>query len=93
MEECPVLVILKCVVNLLIPYDSPIRWGYIHQLEPEGVSHQIVGEYGCSLQAGVRPSVAIWMCDVELCDRYSLDLVGSLGDCTLDGLFIRIGKD
>lgn len=63
---------------------------YIYQLEPVGVSHEIICEHYCSLQPGIGPSVAIGISNVETCYRYSLDLVGGFGYLALDRLFILV---
>lgn len=44
MEECPVLVILEGVVDLLIPEDTSVRRADVYELDPEGVAYEVVGE-------------------------------------------------
>lgn len=75
VEESPILVVLKSVVYLLVPYHSSVSWRYVNQLDPKGVAHKIVGEYSSSLEAGVSPFISIGMCDVQSGDCNSLNLV------------------
>lgn len=64
----------------------------IYELDPERVPDQVVGEDRCSLQAGIGPSVPIWVGNVQLGDRNGMDLVVGLGDGPLDRLFVFIGE-
>ena len=101
MKEHAVLVILKAVVNLLVPYDTPIRrldavsfsfiegmkaYRYIDKLQPECVADKVVGKDHRALQACINPSAIIGPADVQLGDRNSVYLIGSFGDCPLDCL-------
>lgn len=93
MEEGPVLVVLKCIVDLLIPYHASVEWRYVHELDPKGVSDQVVGEHSGALQARVGPSLPVWIGNVELCDGNGVDLVGGLWDRSLDRLLVLVGQD
>ena len=44
VEERPILVVGKRVVNLLIPQNTTIRGRDIHELDEVGVAHEIIGE-------------------------------------------------
>lgn len=39
MKEGSILVILKCVVDLLVPYYTAISRRYVDQLDPECIAH------------------------------------------------------
>lgn len=49
MEKGSILIVLKGVVDLLIPYHTPIRGGDIHQFDPKGVSDKIIAKDGGAL--------------------------------------------
>jgi len=90
MEKGSVLVVLKSIIDLLVPYHTAITGGYVDQLNPEGVSNQIVGKDSSALEAGVCPSVAIRQNNVQSCNSNSLDLVGSLWYNSLNCFFIVV---
>lgn len=77
----------------MIPNDSTVRGRYIDQLDPEGISHEIVGEHCGSLQTSICPSRSVGVGNVELCDSYSVDFVGGLGNGALDRLLVVLGED
>lgn len=90
MEKGTVLVVLEGVVDLLIPYHTPICGRDIHQLDPERVSDQVVGQHDCPLQTGVGPSIAVGMGNVETSNGDSLNLVGGLWNGAFDSLFVSL---
>jgi hypothetical protein len=49
VKEHAVLIVLKCVVDLLVPDDSTVGGRYVHKLDPEGISHEIIGENSSAL--------------------------------------------
>jgi hypothetical protein len=63
----------------------------VDHLDPKSVADKVVGEDYGALQAGILPSVVVWICNVQLCDSDSMDLVGSLGDLSLDILLVIVG--
>jgi hypothetical protein len=65
----------------------------VDHLDPKSVADKVVGEDYGALQAGILPSVVVWICNVQLCDSDSVDLVGSLGDLSLDILLVIVGQD
>lgn len=93
MKESPILVVLKGVINFLVPDDSSVRRGYIDELYPERVADQIVGEHGSPLKACVGPFLSIRIRDVELGYCYGMDLVVLLWDCTLDRLLVLVREN
>ena len=92
MEECPVLIVLDSVVNLLVPYYSSVSGRYIYQLDEEGVSHKIVGEHSGSLKAGVGPSVPVGIGNVKSGDCDGLDLVRGFGYGSFNCFLIGFGE-
>jgi len=90
VEESPVLVILESVVDLLVPDDAAVRAADVDQLDPERVAHQVVGEDGGTLQAGVGPSLRVGQGDVELSNGNCVDFVARFGDGALDGLLVVV---
>lgn len=66
---------------------------YIYHLDPICIPHQVVGEHGGTLQACVGPFLPVGVCDVEPGDSYGLNLVGLLGDDSLDGLLVLLAQD
>lgn len=94
VEERPVLVVGKCVVDLLIPQNTTIRGGDVYKLDEVGVAHEIIGEDRSALQASVGPSVAVvWVSNVELGNGDGVDFVGSLRYGTLDSLLVVVRED
>jgi hypothetical protein len=65
----------------------------VDHLDPKGVADKVVGEDYGALQTGVLPSVVVWICNVQLCDGDGVDLVGSLGDLSLDILLVVVVQD
>lgn len=92
VEECAVLVVLEGIVDLLIPYDAAIQGRDVNQFDPERVSHEVVGQDGGTLKAGVGPSVLVGVGNVELGDSDGVDLVGTLRDGPLDRLLVVVGQ-
>jgi len=62
----------------------------VDHLDPEGVADEVVGEDYGALQAGILPSVVIRVCNVQLGDSDGVDLVGRLGDPSLDILLVIV---
>ena len=93
MKKDAILVVREGVVDFLVPDDAAVRGRHIDELDPEGVSHQVVGQDCCPLQTRVGPSVPVRIGDVELRNGDSMDLVRGLRDRPLDGLLIFIRKD
>lgn len=93
VKESAVLIPGPVLVNLLVPDDAPIRRRYIDQFHPECVPHQIICKHCGALQAGVGPSRAVRVCDIQLGDSNSLDLVGRFGNGALDRLFVLFCQD
>ena len=93
MEKSSVLIVLKCIVDFLVPYYSSIPRGYVHQLEPKRVSDRIIREHGSSLEPGVGPSIAARMRNVESSDSDSLNLVRGFGNSTLDSLPVSVAEE
>jgi hypothetical protein len=76
VEEGAVLIVRKGVVNFLIPYDTSIGWRDVNHFDPHGVSDQIVGQHGSTLETGIGPLRTIRVCDVELRDGDGVNFVG-----------------
>lgn len=93
MEEDAVLVVCKRVVDFLVPYDAAVGRRNVDQLEPEGVAYQVVGQHGSTLQARVRPSVAVGVGNVQFGDGDGVDLVGRLGHSALHRLLVLVGEN
>jgi hypothetical protein len=64
MKEDSILVIIKAVVDLLVPEDSAIRRRNVHEFKPECVTNKVICKYGCSLQAGICPFLRVGMGNV-----------------------------
>jgi hypothetical protein len=62
----------------------------VDHLDPKSVADEIVGENYGALQAGKLPSVVVWICNVQLGDSDGVDLVGRLGDLSLDILLVIV---
>jgi len=95
MEKGSVLVILEGVVDFLIPNYASVCGRDVDQLDPESVPDEVVAEDGGALKACIGPSVSAWERNIESSDSDSLDLVGSLGDGSLDDLlfaFTQYGR-
>jgi hypothetical protein len=75
VKEDAILVVGKSVVYLLVPDDATVGRRDVHQLDPEGVAHKIVGQYCCALQSCVCPVVPVRVGNVQLGDSDSMDLV------------------
>lgn len=80
MEECAILIVLKRIVDFLIPYDPAVRWGNVDELDPEGVSNQVVREHRGPLETSKRPFVATRKHHVQSRHGDCLDFVRGLGD-------------
>ena len=93
MEERPVLVVGEGVVDLLIPQDAAVGGGEVDEFHPEGVADEVVGEDRGALEAGVGPSGAAGVGDVEFGDGDGVDFVGGFGDGAFDRLFFVVGED
>lgn len=65
----------------------------IHHLEPVRVADEVVRQNYGSLEPRVRPFRGIGIGNVEPGDSDSLDLVGLLGDESLDGVLVVIVED
>lgn len=92
-EENSVLVEGEGVVDLLVPYHSSLGGRDVDEFEPEGVAHEVVGEDCGALEAGVGPSLAVWVGDVEFGDGDGVDFVGGFGDGAFDCLLFVIVED
>lgn len=93
VKEGAVLEVLEGVVDLLVPDDAAARGADVDELDPEGVAHEVVGEDGGALQAGVLPLRAVGQGDVEFGDGDGVDLVGRFGDGALDRLLLVVAQD
>lgn len=93
VEKGAILVVLERVVDLLVPYHPSVSRRYINQFEPKGVSHQIVGQDRCPLEACVGPSVLVRKADIESSDGDRLNPVCSLGNGPLDRFLVSFGED
>lgn len=65
----------------------------VYQLDPKRVADQVIREHGSPLKASIGPSLLVRVGDVELRDSDGVDLVGSLGNSALDGLFVVVGEN
>lgn len=106
VEEGTVLVVLERVVDFLVPDDAAVGgldralaghtvwfpWTYrdVDHLDPEGIADQVIGEDYSALQAGILPSIVVWVGNVQLGHGDSMDLVGSLGHLPLDILLVVV---
>jgi len=93
VEERAVLVVLKSVVDFLVPDHAPVGRRDIDELDPKGISYEIVGQHRRTLETGIRPSVAIWMRNIEPGNRDGLYFVGRFRDGALDNLLVSIRED
>ena len=93
VEEHAVLEVLEGVEDFLVPDDAAVGLADVHQLDPEGVAHEVVGEDRGALEAGVLPLWAAGEGDVEFGDRDGVDLVGGFGDGALDRLLLVVAED
>lgn len=65
----------------------------IDKLNPEGMADIVVSQDDSALQAGISPSVGVWICYVELSDGDGEDLVSGFWDDSADCFPVGIGKD
>jgi hypothetical protein len=65
----------------------------VDQLEPEGITDQVVCQHGRALQACVRPVGPVRVGNVQLGDGDGVDLVGRLGDGALDRQLVLVRQD
>lgn len=93
MEKGAVLVILKGVIDFLVPDDTSVGRRDVDQFEPEGIPNQVVAQDCGALQSGVGPSASIGVSDVESGNSNRLDLVGGLWDSSFDRLFIGVSEN
>lgn len=93
MKEGSVLIVLKSVVDFLVPYYTSICGRDVDQLDPERVPDQVIGENGGTLQTSIGPSTAVRVSNVETSNCDGLDLVGSLWNRPLDSLLVSVGQD
>lgn len=93
MKKDAVLIVRKCVVEFLIPNDASVGRRDIDKLDPECISYQVIGQYGSTLQACVRPSVPVRIGNVQLGYGDGVDLVGGLGHSALDRLLVFVRED
>lgn len=90
VEEGTVLVVLERVVDFLVPDDAAVGGRDVDHLDPEGIADQVIGEDYSALQAGILPSIVVWVGNVQLGHGDSMDLVGSLGHLPLDILLVVV---
>ena len=93
MEKRAILIILKRVINLLIPYHASVGGRDVDEFEPEGVADEVVGEDDGALEVGGGPVGGGGVGDVEFGDGDGVDFVGCFGDAAFDGLFVVVGED
>lgn len=92
MEELAILVVLEIHPELVVPHNAAVARD-VHQLEEEGVAHQVVHECYGAHEPRVLPLGRVRVRDVEPCHRHVDDLVAGLGNGALDFLLIRSGED
>lgn len=56
MEECPILVVLKGIIDFLVPEDAAVCGRDVHELDEVGVTHKIIGEDRSALESSIDPS-------------------------------------
>lgn len=92
VKEGPILVVLERIIYFLVPDHPSVCGRHIDHLDPECVAHQVVGEHRSALHAGVGPSVAVGIGDVQFGDCNCVDFVGGLGYCALDRLLVLFAQ-
>lgn len=65
----------------------------IHHLEPVRVANEVIRQHDGSLEPRIRPFRGTGIGDVEPGDSDCLDLVGLLGDESLDGVLVVVVED
>lgn len=65
----------------------------VDQLDPEGVTDQIVRQHGRALEACVCPAGPVRVGNIQLGDGDGVDLVGRLGNGALDRQLVLVGQD
>lgn len=90
MEEGPILVVGKRIVDFLVPDDAAIGRRDIDEFEPEGVADQVIGKNGSTLETSIGPSLTIGVGNVEFGDGDGVDLIRGLWNCPLDRLFVVV---
>lgn len=75
------------------PEASAHTYRDVDQLDPEGITDQVVRQHGRALQACVRPVGPVRVGNVQLGDGDGVDLVGRLGDGALDRQLVLVGQD
>ena len=89
-EKRSVLIILESIVYLLVPNYAAVGGCDVHEFDPEGVAHEVVGEDCGASEARVGPSCAAGVGDVEFGDSDGVDFVGGFGDGAFDCLFFVV---
>lgn len=79
--------------SLFLSPAVPSTYRHIDHFQPESPSHQVIAEDSCPLQTSICPSRGIWVGYVESCDSYGKNLVGRLGDISLDGFLVDIAEN
>jgi hypothetical protein len=88
VKKGAILVVAPRVVDLLVPYDAAVRGRDVDQLDPEGVTDQIVREHGRSLQSCICPSSAIGVRHIQARNGHGVDLVARFGHGAFDSLLV-----
>ena len=83
MEEWPVLVVLELGIKFMVPYNAA-RANEVNELQDERVLRLVKGERQYTLQAAVRPLVALRIGKVDTGRRCSKYLVEGGWDCGCD---------
>lgn len=93
MKEGPVLVVGPRIVYFLIPYYTLIRRRDVDDLQPIGITDQVIDQDCRSLKPCVCPSAAVRIGNVEAGDGNGLNLVGRFWDLPLDRLLVLLGQN
>ena len=65
----------------------------IDNLQPACSTNKVIANNRRTLNAGVGPSLRVWIGNIESCDSYSKDLVGGSRNISLDRFFIGIAEN
>ena len=109
VKERSILVVVKRVIDLLVPYHTSIgtlllmsvclcetckeTYRDVDHFNPICISNQIVGQNSCALKPCVNPSLLVRISYVESSHGNRTDLVRMLGYCTLDNFFVMLGQN
>ena len=77
----------------MVPDDAAVGGTDVDELDPEGVADEVVGEDRGAVEAGVGPSLAVRVGDVEASDGDGVDFVRGFGDGAFDCLFFVVVED